>query len=98
MNLKLLSCSLFLLVSYASFIAAHGHSHDGVDHHGHSHEDVKPSFKYSKQANEEVKKKENHHQGHGHNCHGHSHDEPRAKREVPTQEKVQQKEVPTTGY
>ncbi|GAB6021909.1 hypothetical protein CHUAL_006072 [Chamberlinius hualienensis] len=37
----------------------HGHSHDhhghSHDHHGHSH-DEPPSFKYSKQANEEVPK------------------------------------------
>jgi hypothetical protein len=102
MHLKLLTCSLFLLISYASFTAAHGHSHDGVDHaHSHgNHEDSKPSFKYSKQANEEVKKQANpsaHHGGHGHDCHGHSHDEPKVKREVPHQEKLKQKEVPSTG-
>jgi hypothetical protein len=97
MNIKLFNCSLILLVSYATFIAAHGHSHDGV-HHAHSHgheEDANPSFKYSKQANEQVKKQEPPaHQHHGHDC-GHSHDEPRVKREVPQQEKMSQKEVPT---
>lgn len=98
MNLKLFSCSLILLISYACLSAAHGHSHDGMDH-GHSHEEVNPSFKYSKQANEQVKKQENpsaQHHHHGHDCHGHSHgEEPRAKREVPHQEKLKQKEVPT---
>lgn len=86
MNLKLL-CSFFILISCARSISAHGHSHDGVHHH-HSHEeDIKPSFKYSRQANEEVKYKEhieehNHH-GHSHGeAHHHHHDEPMAK-EVP---------------
>lgn len=38
---------LFACITYA--MAGHGHAHD----HSHSHgEDVKPSFKYSKQANE----------------------------------------------
>lgn len=77
MNLKLFSCLLILLISGVSLISAHGqghgHSHDGDDHHHHSHEDVKPSFKYSRQANEEVKPKENHE---SHNHHGHSHGEP----------------------
>lgn len=77
MNLKLLSGLLVLLACSASLTAAHGHAHDGGDHghshdgahHGHSHEDVKPSFKYSKQANEEAKKAEpshHHHEAHSH--------------------------------
>lgn len=72
MNLKLFSCSIILLVSCVSLITAHGHTHDG-EHHHHSHEeDVNPSFKYSRHANEELKKKEN---PASHNHHGHSHDE-----------------------
>ena len=44
-------------------VSAHGHSHDhhehSHDHHGHAHDhghshDEPPSFKYSKQANEQV--------------------------------------------
>lgn len=93
MNLKLFSCSLILLVSYASFIAAHGHSHDGDHAHSHGHEDVNPSFKYSKQANDQIKQQ---HNPSGHDCkhHGHSHDEPRTKREVPPEK---QEKIPA-GY
>lgn len=80
MNIKLFSCGLVLLVSCASLIAAHGshgHSHDGDDHHHHSHdEDVKPSFKYSQQANQQIKREAVHA---SHNHHGHSHDEPEHK-------------------
>lgn len=91
MNLKLLSCLSILLVGCASLIAAHGHSHDGV-HHAHSHEDfedVKPSFKYSRQANEEVKKQENHepHNHHGHS-HGESHHHPEPPKEVPKAKEI----------
>lgn len=51
-----------------------GHSHDGADHHGHSH-DEPPSFKYSRQANEDVLKKAAHsHHDHAHAGHEH-HDE-----------------------
>ena len=72
MNLKLFSVSLIVIVFSATFIAAHGHSHDEHDHH-HSHEeDVNPSFKYSRQANEQINKQANH-ASHDHN--GHSHDE-----------------------
>lgn len=71
MNLKCYSALLVLIVSCTSFIAAHGHSHDGVHHHSHDDfDDVKPSFKYSKQANDQVKKPDS---NHGHDCHGHSH-------------------------
>lgn len=55
------------------------------DEHGHSH-DEPPSFKYSRQANEEFLKQEEHHHhdhddhhghahghGHGHHDHGHGH-------------------------
>lgn len=65
MNLKLLSALLVLLACCASLAAAHGHSHDGA-HHGHSHEDVNPSFKYSRQANEAAKKAEPSHHHHEH--------------------------------
>ena len=79
-----------MLISCVSFIAAHGHSHDGDHAHSLDHEDVNPSFKYSKQANEQVKKQHNP-SGHDHNHHSHSHDEPRTKREV------HQEKIPT-GY
>lgn len=72
MKSKVLGGLLVLLVGCAILTAAHGHSHDEV-HHGHSHDDVKPSFKYSKEANEQVKPKEN---VATHDHHGHSHDEP----------------------
>jgi hypothetical protein len=81
-------------VSFVSFTAAHGHSHDGV-HHAHSHdhhEEVNPSFKYSKQANEKVKQNPEY-DPHTHH-HGHSHDEVRAKRYA---EPPKPKEAPT-GY
>lgn len=71
MKLKLFSASLTVLVCCVSFLAAHSHSPD--DHH-HSHEeDVNPSFKYSRQANEQIKQQANHA---SHNHHGHSHGEP----------------------
>lgn len=72
---------LLIVISCTScLISAHEHSHDGGhhhhqhhshehfdEHHGHSHDEV-PSFKYSRQANEENKAKANHH-GHSHNDH-----------------------------
>lgn len=59
---------MLLVILCGCLIKAHDHSHHG---HDHSH-DEPPSFKYSKQANEEFKAKQQHH-SHGH--HGHSHDE-----------------------
>lgn len=52
-------------------------AHGDHDHHGHSH-DEPASFKYSKQANEELLKEEHHHthddhHGHHHEGHDHSH-------------------------
>lgn len=87
MNLKLLSGLLVLVACCASLTAAHGghhgHSHDGADH-GHSHEDVNPSFKYSKQANEAAKKAEPSHHHHHHEPHSHSHSEnPKPKTKDP---------------
>jgi hypothetical protein len=80
---------LFGVVCCALLVAAH--SHDGHDHHGHSHgDDAKPSFKYSKQANEQPKEQAHH--GHGHDCHGHSHGEPH--KEALHQEKPKTKDVP----
>lgn len=84
---------LIVIVSCVSLIAAHGHTHGGNDH-GHSHgDDDKPSFKYSKQANEQVKPKQ---QNHGHDCgaHGHSHDEHVPHHEELHQAKPKTKEVP----
>lgn len=50
------------------------HSHDNSDHHGHSH-DIPPSYKYSRQANEDILKKEAAaHNHHGHAHAGHDHD------------------------
>lgn len=45
--------SFFLMISCMTYaLAGHGHTHDHANH-GHSHTpDEKPSFKYSKQANE----------------------------------------------
>jgi hypothetical protein len=57
------------------------HSRTRSFSHGHK-ENANLSFKYSKQANEQVKKQE-----------PPAHDEPRLKREVPQQEKLSQKEV-----
>jgi hypothetical protein len=56
---------------------AHDHSHHGHDHdhHGHSH-DEPPSFKYTKQANEEVKQQQHNHAHQHHAGCGHSHDHP----------------------
>lgn len=65
--LGLILCLVFL--SLPSLCG--GHSHDGSDHHGHSH-DEPASFKYSRQANEEILKKKDAHTGHGHeNDHHH---------------------------
>lgn len=74
--LGLIVCIVFLTLP--SLCGAH--SHDGSDHHGHSHDDVPPSFKYSRQANEDILKKAAHyhhdhaHAGHGHGDHKHNHD------------------------
>lgn len=75
MKLSLLSCLAIVLVGCTSLVSAQGHSHDGHDHHhGHSHEeDVNPSFKYSKQANEQVKKEANHAGHHHHHDAPHHH-------------------------
>ncbi|XP_034251594.1 protein catecholamines up-like [Thrips palmi] len=56
---------VLIFFSFPTLVKSHGHSHDGVDHHhhhhhhdhdGHDHHDhhhhEKPSFKYSKAANE----------------------------------------------
>lgn len=51
------------------------HSHEDHDHHHHEH-DVNPSFKYSRQANEEFTppvKKQHHQHEHSHDHHGHDH-------------------------
>lgn len=94
MNSKLFWCSLILLVSCASFIEGHGHSHDGVHHaHSHEHEDVNPSFKYSRQANERVKQNPEHNpHSHDHH-HSHNTDDVRARRYA--EEKPKE---PPTGY
>lgn len=68
MNIKLIISLFAILVNCAVVIEAHGHAHD--DDHHHHHEEVNPSFKYSKQANEQVKR-EVPHANHDH--HGHSH-------------------------
>jgi len=73
MNLKLLSLTLIAIVCFARLVDSHGHSHDGHDHHHHHEEEVNPGFKYSRQANEQIKKQESHG---GHSSHGHAHDEP----------------------
>lgn len=85
MNLKLFSYLLIVLVCCASLIAAHGHSHDGDHHHSHG-EDVKPSFKYSRQANEEVKHESHHHHDddHIHNEHHGHHHEANSKAKEPS--------------
>lgn len=69
---------LLTVICCTSFVAAHQHSHGNHhghahDHHGHSH-DEPASFKYSKQANEAIKKvEENHGHEHDHNDHHHHH-------------------------
>lgn len=94
MNFKLNSALLILLICFACLTISHGHSHDGLNghhhshdhhdhhHHGHSHEDTKPSFKYTREANEEIKRQANEH-SHQHN-EPHHHEEQKApKRAVP---------------
>lgn len=50
---------VLIFFSFPTLVKSHGHSHDGVghhhdhDHHGHDHHE-KPSFKYSRAANEEA--------------------------------------------
>lgn len=87
MNLKVFSIPLIVLVCCGSLIAAHGHSHD----EDHSHEeDVKPSFKYSRQANEQTKQQVNHA---SHNHHGHSHGEEEAHHDHHHGENLKTKDV-----
>lgn len=94
MNLKLCSSLLILLVGCVSLIAAHGHTHDGDHHHSHGDfEDVKPSFKYSRQANEENKPQEKH-GSHDHHDHEHSHDEPHHDHHHHHKEVPKAKDVP----
>jgi zinc transporter 7 len=70
--------SLIFLVLFVilgtSLITAH-QNHHGHQHHHHEQEQP-PSFKYSRQANEEIKAQHNPHASHGHTHenHGHAHD------------------------
>ncbi|KAL7034382.1 hypothetical protein ACKWTF_007939 [Chironomus riparius] len=73
-----------------SLITAH-QNHHGHQHHHHEHDhEQQPSFKYSRQANEEIKAQHNHHASHGHthennghthDSHGHAHDNHHHKEE-----------------
>lgn len=89
MNLKLLSVTIIAIVCCASLVDSHGHSHDEHDHHHHHEEEVNPSFKYSRQANEQVKNQASHA---SHNSHGHAHDEPHHDHHH--NQKAKPKEVP----
>ena len=75
-----LLCFTVLSILYVTRCHQHGHAHDHGDahddHHGHTHEP--PSFKYSRQANEQQAHAHSHGAG-GHNHahddhHGHAHD------------------------
>ncbi|KAG4073960.1 hypothetical protein HA402_014165 [Bradysia odoriphaga] len=69
-NLAIVVIVFVVFFTLPSLCGAHG------NHHGHSH-DEPASFKYSKQANEELIKDEHHHDhghGHSHGHDGHSHD------------------------
>lgn len=69
-NLALAIIVFLVFFTLPNLCGAHGsHQHD---HHGHSH-DEPASFKYSRQANEEILKKEEHHH-HGHHHHHHDDD------------------------
>ncbi|KAL5281624.1 SLC39A7 family protein [Megaselia abdita] len=73
------NCAILLIV-VVSFLSlpslCSSHSHDD-DHHHHHHDD-NPSFKYSRQANEEFKPpvKQQHHHHHGHSEDHHHHHGP----------------------
>jgi hypothetical protein len=66
-------CSSSIKAHEHSHGGGHHHSHGGGHHHSHGHNEP-PSFKYSKQANEEVKAKHQNHEAHSHS-HGHHHEE-----------------------
>ncbi|CAF0828032.1 unnamed protein product [Brachionus calyciflorus] len=76
-KLKLTIISLIVLVYFNSNGVnscehAHGHAHG--HHHGHAHEEMeKPSFKYSRAANEQLKASHGHQHAHSHGAHGHAH-------------------------
>lgn len=75
-NLAVVIIVFVVFFTLPSLCGAHEHDHDH-DHHGHSH-DQPASFKYSKQANEQLLREEHHdHHGHdhvhGHHDHGHDH-------------------------
>ena len=87
--------SLIFLVLFVilgtSLITAH-QNHHGHQHHHHEHEhEQPPSFKYSRQANEEIKAQHNHQASHGHTHenHGHAHDSHFHEEEVKQIPKVQ---------
>lgn len=69
-NLAVAVIVLVVFFTLPSLCGAHG------NHHGHSH-DEPASFKYSKQANEEILNAEHHHDHdhheHGHHDHDHHH-------------------------
>lgn len=45
---------VLIFLSFPTLVKSHGHSHDGHDHHHHEHPAERPSFKYSKAANDPV--------------------------------------------
>ncbi len=68
-NLAIGIIVLLVFFTLPNLCGAHGNH----DHHGHSH-DEPASFKYSKQANEELLREEHdHHHDHDHHGHVHSH-------------------------
>lgn len=66
------NCAVAIIVFVVFFTLPSLCGAHGNNHHGHSH-DEPASFKYSKQANEELLREEHHH-GHHHHGHEHSHD------------------------
>lgn len=81
MHRKSLCLSLVVGLLCISLIKAHEHSHNhGGHHHSHDHaHNEPPSFKYSKQANEQVKEKHNQPHHHSHSHDEHHHEEQRTK-------------------
>jgi zinc transporter 7 len=75
MQKSLIFLMLFVILG-TSLITAHQNHHGHQHHHHEQEQEQPPSFKYSRQANEEIKAQHNHQASHGHihENHGHAHD------------------------
>lgn len=81
-NVKLAVILAGVSLAVVGLVVAHGHGH--AHDHGHAHgNDEPPSFKYSRQANEQPAEHQNHGHGHAHDHghgHGHAQEQPKAEK------------------